>query len=90
MVALSAKRLVWPALSLMSSTTSPILWAASARPWTVLLARSASSTAPWEILVDSATWRPISSMELESSSVAEATVWTLVDASSEAAATAVA
>ena len=39
MVALSANRLVWLAMSLMSSTTSQILLAASARPWTISLER---------------------------------------------------
>ena len=37
MVALSASRLVWLAMSLIRLTTSPIFCAASARPWTFSL-----------------------------------------------------
>ena len=59
-------------------------------PCTVVLVRSASDTAFCAIAADCATWRPISVTELASSSDAAATVCTFVDASSVAAATAVA
>ena len=89
MVALSASRLVWLAMSLIRLTTSPIFCAASASPWTFSLVFWASSTAFWAILLDWPTWRPTSSTDWDSSSAAEATVCTLVEASSDAAATAV-
>ena len=54
------------------------------------LVRSASATAFCAIVADCATWRLISVTELASSSDAAATVCTLVEASSVAAATAVA
>ena len=89
-VALSASRLVWPAMSLISLTTSPMRCAASARPCTVALVRSA--------LVDRLPGDARRLADLaadlldrrDSSSAARATVWTLVDACSEALATAVA
>ena len=62
---------------MISFTTSPIFWAALARLVMVALVRLASSTALPEMRVDSSTCRLISLTELESSSVAEATVWTL-------------
>ena len=90
MVAFKASRLVWSAMSVISSTTSPIFCADAASPWILALVNSTSFTAPPAISVDCETWRPISLIELDSSVAAEATVWTMVDASSEAAATAVA
>ena len=76
-------------MSLISLTTSPILLAASARACTLALVRSASETAWLAILAELPTWRLISLIEDDSSSDAAATVCTLVDASSVAAATAV-
>jgi hypothetical protein len=87
-VALSASRLVWPAMSLISLSTSPIFCAASARPRIVWLVRSASLTARPAICAEDDAWRPISPIEALSSSAAEATVWTLTVACSDAAATA--
>src|SRR5260221_717115 len=54
-VALSARRLVWLAMSLISLTTSPMLAASLNRPWTVVLVRSASATAFCAIAADCAT-----------------------------------
>jgi len=90
MVAFSASRLVWLAMSLISFTASPIFCAAADRPCTVTLVRFACSTAWPAILVDSATSRPISETEDDSSSVAAATVCTLAEACSATAATVVA
>ncbi len=73
---------------MISLTTSPIFCAASARPWTELLLRLASSTARLAMEEDCSTWRPISSIDLAISSAAAATVWTLPVACSEAAPTA--
>src|SRR5262249_35815008 len=53
MVALSASRLVWPAIALISLTTSPIFCAALASPLTVSLVRADSSTAFPPIVADS-------------------------------------
>jgi len=88
-VALSASRLVWLAMSLMRFTTSPIFCAASAKVCTRALVISASAAALPAMPVDWATWRPISATEELSSSAALATVCTLVEACSDAAATAV-
>ncbi len=88
MVALSASKLVCSAMSVINATTSPILLAASASPRTLTLVCSAWRTALEAICDDWLTWREISEMELDSSSAADATVWTLADACSEAAATA--
>ena len=88
MVALSASRLVWPAMVLISSTTSPMLLAAFESSLTRSLVTRAWPTASVAIRADSCTWRLISVTEDESSSVADATDCTLVVASSEAAATA--
>ena len=90
MVALSASRLVWLAMSLISFTTSPIFSAASARLRTWPLVRSASATALLAMSADWPTWRLISAIEPDSSSVAAATVCTLLVASSDAAETTVA
>src|SRR5947207_11995534 len=73
---------------LINSTTSPILCAALARPCTVAPDFAACATAVPVMRVDSATCRPISDTEDDNSSVADATVCTLVEACSEAAATA--
>jgi hypothetical protein len=89
MVALSASRFVWLAISLIRLTISPIFSAAFARVRTSWLVRSASVTASPVILELSFTWRAISEIDEESSSAAAATVWTLAVACSEAAATAV-
>jgi hypothetical protein len=87
MVALSASRLVWPAMVLISSTTSPIRVAALDNSLTRALVVRACCTASPAIFADSCTWRPISRTEDAISSLAEATDCTLVEASSEAAAT---
>ena len=86
-VAFNAKRLVWLAMSLIILTTSPMLWAASANPWISSLVRLVSSTARAVISDEVATWRLISAIEDDNSSAAEATVWTLLAACSDAAAT---
>src|SRR3979490_1113908 len=84
MVALSASRLVWPAMALISSTTSPIFWAASARRWIEALVDLARFTASPAALAAWPTWLPISVIELASSSAAAATVFTLGEGESEA------
>ena len=89
MVAFSASRLVCPAMVLISSTTSPMRLAAFDNSLTRSLVTRAWPTASLAIRADSCTWRLISLTEEDSSSVAEATDCTLVEASSEAAATAV-
>jgi hypothetical protein len=87
MVALSASRLVWPAMVLMSSTTSPMRAAAFDNSLTRSLVCGPARRPRLAIRADSWTWRLISLTEEDSSSVAEATDCTLVVASSEAAAT---
>ena len=87
-VAFSASRLVWPAMVLISSTTAPIRPAASDNSPTLSLVCCAWSTASWAIRADSCTCRLISLTDEVSSSVADATDCTLVEACSEAAATA--
>ena len=87
MVALSAKRLVCEAMSLISLTTSPIRPEASASSLTVPSVWRASSAAAAAMRVDWATWRPISVMEALNSSAAVATVCTLAEACSVAEAT---
>src|SRR5260363_27703 len=59
-VALSARRLVWPAIVLISSTTSPIRAAALESSLTCSLVRRAWLTASPAIRADSCTWRLIS------------------------------
>ena len=73
----------------INSTTSPIFWAASARPLMLKLVFSASETASPAILVDWVTWRPTSSMDFDNSSAAAETVSTLTLACCAAAATVV-
>ncbi len=68
-------------------TTSPIRPTIPASSSTVLLVALAETTARSETAVDFCTCLPISWIEPESSSVAEATVWTFDDASSAAVAT---
>ena len=84
MVALSASRLVCPAMFRISSTTSPIFCAASASPVICALVDSASFAAMRTTPVVWSSWREISPIELESSSVAVAAVVTLVEASFDA------
>ena len=74
---------------LISSTTSPIRLAAFDNSLTRSLVLRAWSTASVAIRADFCTWRLISLTEDAISSVADATDCTLVEASSEAAATAV-
>ena len=69
-------------MPLINLTTSPIRCAASARAWTSPLVRSACETASPAMLVDSATCRLISLIDADNCSVAAATAWTLVEASS--------
>ena len=73
MVALSASRLVCSAISEIRDTTSPMRFAASARPaifsfedWVLVVVWPTISAVV-------ATWREISEMEAFSSSVADAT-----------------
>jgi hypothetical protein len=68
-------------------TTSPIFCAPSASERAVSPLRRALSTARAAISVDCATWRPISATEDVNSSVALATICTLAEVCSEAAAT---
>ena len=75
---------------LISSTTSPMRAAALDSSLTRSLVVRAWSTASLAMRADSCTWRLISVTEDDSSSVADATDCTLVEASSEAAATTVA
>ena len=82
-VAFSASRLVWLAMSLIRLTTSPIFSAAIGQAgddlgWSAPPRRRPHAAYP----TTSATCRPISLIEAESSSAADATVWTLPDASS--------
>src|SRR4051812_29568437 len=89
-VALSASRLVCSATEVISLITSPMRLAACD---SALMRESVSSawrTALAAIELDSCTCWEISRTEIASSSVAEATDWTLLDASSEALATTVA
>src|SRR6201999_626552 len=69
---------------------SPMRPAALDNSLTRSLVLRAWPTASLAIRADSWTWRPISLTEEDNSSVAEATDWTLVEASSDAAATVVA
>ncbi|MEY9470169.1 hypothetical protein ABH992_002568 [Bradyrhizobium yuanmingense] len=90
MVAFSAKRLVWPAMALMSSTTSPMRAAALDNSLTRSLVCPAWVTASPAMRAEACTWRLISLTEAVSSSAADATDCTLVAASSDAASTSVA
>ena len=84
MVALSARRLVCSAMSVIRRTTSPMRLAASLSSCTATLVRSASPTAFSAMAFDCATWRSISITDAASSSVAEAMSRTLAEASAEA------
>ncbi len=86
-VALRASRLVWLAIAEIICITSPIRLAAALSSATRAAVWSASPTAFWARSLEPCTCRPISRMELPSSSVAAATVVTLTAASSAAAAT---
>ncbi len=90
MVAFRARRLVWLAMLVIRPTTAPIFSAASASARTMASVRLASSTALPVIFDDCATWRLISPIEADSSSVADATVSRPLLASSAAEATAAA
>ena len=87
MVALRASRLVCSAIAVMSLMTLPIRPAAFDNSPMRASVFSACFTACWAMLLDSCTCRLISPTDEVISSVAEATDWTLEDASSEAAAT---
>src|SRR3954471_7572875 len=69
MVALSASRLVWPAMVLISSTTSPIRVAALASSATRSLVLRACDTASLAMFDDACTWRLISLTDEAISSV---------------------
>ena len=84
MVALSASRLVWPAMARINLITSPIFCAACASVAICALVSCASVTAARTISVVIASWRPISPIEPVNSSVAMAAVATLAEASLEA------
>ena len=71
-------------------STSPIFSPAAVRLPTISVVCPALITASSATLLECVTWRPISATEDASSSVAAATVLTLADASSDAAAAAVA
>ncbi len=90
MVALSARRLVWAATSWIILTTSPIFCEAPAKPSMTPKASPASSTARSVRLAEWPACCPISLIEADSSSAAEATVCTLMvesRAASDASAT---
>ena len=84
MVALSASRLVWPATSWISLTTSPIFCAALASEPIWSLVEPASLVAMPTRLFVWPSWRLISSIDADISFAAEAAVSTLADASFEA------
>ncbi len=84
MVALSASRLVCPAMARISLITSPIFSAACASAAICALVSCASPTAARTMSAVEASWRPISPIEEASSSAANAAVSTLVEASFEA------
>ena len=86
-VALSASRLVCSAIAVMSFTTSPMRPAACDSSLMRASVFFACCTASPAMRADSWTWRLISVTDEVISSAAEATDWTLVEASSEAAAT---
>src|SRR5918993_916982 len=69
-VALSARRLVWEAMPLISATTFPILSVASARLWIVRSVCFTFSTALVAVFDESMIWRVISRIEAASSSAA--------------------
>ncbi len=83
MVALSASRLVCPATSWISLTTSPIFCAAFASEWISVFVIVASFTATLTRSLVWASWRLISPIEEDNSSAAEAAVSTLTEASFE-------
>ena len=87
MVALSARRLVCSAMAVISATTSPMRVAACDSWLMRLSVLLACATASLAIRLDSCTCRAISLTELDISSVAQATDWTLAEACSEAAVT---
>jgi hypothetical protein len=80
MVALSASRLVCPAMSLISSTTSPIFCAAAASPAICALVVSASLTEARTTSVVRTNCSLISPIEAESSEAAVAAIATLAEA----------
>ena len=83
-VALSASRLVWPAMVRISLTTSPIFCAASDMALIWALVPCASATAARTIEVVVASWRLISPIDSVNSSAATAAVSTFALASLEA------
>ena len=88
MVALSASRLVCEAMVWIRSTTTLMRAALSASPCMVASVAPASSTALRAISAEVTTWRPISAIDDDSSSVPDDTVCTLTEVSSAAEATA--
>ena len=81
MVALSASRLVWPAMLRISLTTSPIFCAPAASPAISPSVARASPVARPTMLLVWLSWRLISAIECDNSSAATAAVSTLVEAS---------
>src|SRR5215475_7309709 len=90
MVALSANKLVWPAIDEINSITRPICSAASASERIIVSDDLAWPIALSVTLDDSSVRWAISLIEATSSSAADATDWTLLDARSDADATEVA
>ena len=80
MVALSASRLVWPAIAWISPTTSPMRLAALPSSDMVLTVRLDSATARPATSVDLVACEAISPIEAASSSIELATVVTLTEA----------
>src|SRR2546423_280308 len=76
-VALSASRLVCPAIVRMSLTTSPISCVERERPAILSLATWASFTAIWTSSAVRTSWRLISAIDVNSSSAAAAAAPTL-------------
>ena len=89
MVAFSASKLVCSAIAVISLTTSPMSCAARDSSPIRSSVKLACFTALAAMRLDSCTCRPISSTDIESSSVAAATDCMLDDASSDAPATCV-
>jgi hypothetical protein len=87
MVALRARRLVCSAIAVINFTTSPIRCAARDSVAMRSSASLACTTAASAIRLEPWTWRPISSTDAESSSVAVATDCILEEACSETLAT---
>lgn len=84
MVAFNARRLVWPAMPLISFTTASIRSAESASRFMVPLVSTVCATASRAICAALATWPPIPETDVESAPVAVATACTFIAVSLEA------